>query len=449
MELRLNLKYRVADRLLVDHLRITHGLFMKSPTGKSGWWLAILSAIGCWWGLALGGWAVAVEEAEPAEARATRVGGPRPRTVEPSGERRARIAGLRAAYARPPAEWPAPVVEPTVRWVELGPLPEAGRPADDPALAARASLGERLFFDPRLSGSGQIACASCHDPDLGWADGRTTAFGHDRLPLRRNTPTVMGSGLSPSLFWDGRAASLEEQAEAVIRNPDEMHSGDDVVGRLAKVAGYPEAFEAAFGPGDITVGRAATALASFERTLVGGRSRFDAFLKGDADALSDDALAGLDLFRGRARCMNCHHGPNLTDGAFHDLGLSYYGRKYEDLGRHRVTGAPADVGRFRTPSLRNVVATAPYMHNGLFDLDGVLRMYNAGMATLRRRPEQADDPLFPTKDPLLKPLGLNEQELADLRAFLNSLSEPRKRVRPPELPGLHGPPPRDAATGRR
>src|SRR5690606_17949804 len=154
-------------------------------------------------------------------------------------------------------------------------------------------------------------------------------------------------------------------------------------------------------------------IAAFERTLIAGRSRFDAFLKGNHDALDGAAIAGLDLFRGRARCLNCHHGPNFTDGKFHDLGLSYYGRKFEDLGRYRVTKRAEDVGRFRTPSVRNIRSTAPYMHNGLFELENVVRMYVAGMATLRPRADQAGDPLFPTKSPLLKPLDLNAQDVSD------------------------------------
>lgn len=361
-----------------------------------------------------------------------------PRPEETPAERASRIKELREAYARPPEEWPPPEVDSSVRWEELGLLPEVEHPADNPFSEAKASLGKSLFFDPRLSGSGQIACASCHDPDLAWADGRTGSFGHDRLLLRRNAPTVFNVAFQEAFFWDGRAASLEEQATMVIENPDEMHSSDEVIKRrLAEVPEYRQAFAEAFGSEEVTLERTAKALASFQRTLVGGRSQFDAFLKGDSQALSDEALAGLDLFRTRAKCMNCHHGPNLTDGLFHDLGLSYYGRKYEDLGRFLVTGEPEDVGRFRTPGLRNVAATAPYMHNGFFDLDGVLRMYNAGMATLRPRPDQVDDPLFPTKDPLLEPLDLNPRDLADLRAFLESLSEPRTRVRPPELPGLH------------
>ncbi|MGA0061064.1 MAG: cytochrome-c peroxidase, partial [Planctomycetota bacterium] len=167
-----------------------------------------------------------------------------------------------------------------------------------------------------------------------------------------------------------------------------------------------------------------------------GSAAFDRFLAGEAEARDDAAVRGLHLFRTKARCANCHHGPLLTDFGFHDLGLSYYGRKFEDLGRYRVTGDPADVGRFKTPSLRNVARTAPYMHNGLFALDGVLNMYSAGMATLRRKPEQADDPLFPTKSPLLKELDLDAGEKADVIAFLEALTERRRRVRPPEMPAL-------------
>ncbi|RUL83908.1 cytochrome-c peroxidase [Tautonia sociabilis] len=372
-----------------------------------------------------------------------RVGRPAPRPAEAPEDRAARIARLREVYAGPPSGWPTPEVDEGVDWVELGLLPTPADPPDNPTTAEKVELGRLLFFDPRLSGSGQIACASCHDPDLGWADGRTTSFGHDREPLRRNAPSVLFAAFQPALFWDGRAGSLEAQAAAVLRNPKEMHADEEIVARLAAVPEYREAFAEVFGPGGVTIDRASRAIAAFERTLVGGRSRFDAFLKGDRAALSDAAISGLDLFRTRARCLNCHHGPALSDGQFHDLGLSYYGRSLEDLGRFAVTGEPADVGRFRTPSLRNVTATAPYMHNGLFELDGVLRMYDAGMATIRPKEDQRDDPLFPTKSPLLKPLGLNAQDRSDLRAFLESLAEPRLRVRPPRLPGRLGqaPPP--------
>lgn len=134
--------------------------------------------------------------------------------------------------------------------------------------------------------------------------------------------------------------------------------------------------------------------------------------------------------------MNCHHGPTFSDGRFHDLGLSFYGRSNEDLGRHAITGEAGDKGRFRTPTLRDVTRTTPLMHNGMFELSGVLNMYNAGMVTLKRQSYQRNDPTFPTKSPLLKPLGLNRQDLADLAEFLGALEEPRRGVRPPTLPEI-------------
>jgi cytochrome c peroxidase len=329
------------------------------------------------------------------------------------------------------------VVDPGVAWTEIGLLPAMVEPPDNPSTPAKIELGKRLFFDPRVSGSGQIACASCHDPDLGWADGRTTSFGHRRQPLRRNAPGLMNIGYMPALFWDGRASSLEDQARQVMLNPQEMKATPESITReLSAIAEYREAFRAGFGSDQIDVESVAKALATFERSIVGGRSRFDRFLKGDAKALSDEAVRGFDLFRGAGRCMNCHHGPTFSDGRFHDLGLSYYGRELEDLGRYQVTRRAEDVGRFRTPSLRNIGSTGPYMHNGLFELSGILNAYNAGMATLRRKPAQAADPLFPTKSPHLRPLGLNAQDLADLQAFLVSLTEPKLRVRAPDLPGL-------------
>jgi cytochrome c peroxidase len=212
---------------------------------------------------------------------------------------------------------------------------------------------------------------------------------------------------------------------------------DVVTQTLAAQPGYRAAFAKAFdGDEKISMARVAQAIATFERAIVSRRSDFDRFLKGEHDAMSDAAVRGLHLFRTDARCANCHMGPTLSDEQFHDLGPSYYGREFQDLGRYEVTKDPKDVGKFKTPSRRNVTRSAPYMHNGLFDLMGVLRAYNAGMATLQRKPEQANDPLFPTKSPHLRPLGLNANDLSDLRAFLESLEETRLRIRPPELPGL-------------
>ncbi len=342
---------------------------------------------------------------------------------------------LRAAYTKPAKEWPKPTLDPGTPWAELGPLPEPEHPKDNPFSKEKAELGKALFFDARLSGSGQIACASCHDPDLGWADGRTTAFGHGRKALKRNSPSILNVAFAPALFWDGRAKTLEDQAAAVLANPDEMRSdAKDVSARLSKVKGYPELFKAAFGDDGVTTERTAKAVACFERTVVGGKSRFDAFARGKADALSDPEVRGLHLFRTDARCGHCHNGPALTDGRFHDLGLSNYGTEFEDVGRYAVTKDVKDVGKFRTPSLRNVSKTAPHMHSGLFDIPTALILYNAGMRTLRPGARFKDDPKFPaTKSPLLKPLGLNKHDLADLEAFLRSLEEPSRKFRPPAI----------------
>jgi len=339
---------------------------------------------------------------------------------------------LRGEYRKLPAEWPTATIDQGVAFLEIGKLPAFEFPKDNPDSQAKERLGEMLFFEPRLSGSGQISCANCHDPDLHFADGRTVAFGHNRHLSKRNTPTLINVRQNTSFFWDGRADSLEDQARQVILNPAEMHGSEEqTVERLRALPDYVARFSEAFGSEEITLARVTQAIATFERTLSSRRNAFDRFLDGESEALTDSAIRGLHLFRTTARCVNCHFGPNFTDGQFHNLGLSFYGRKLEDLGRYAVTQRTEDVGAFKTPTLRNVSHTAPYMHNGLFDLDGVLRLYNAGMPTLRRSVAQKEDPLFPVKDRLLTPLSLNAQDLADLKAFLESLSDaPRRFYRP-------------------
>lgn len=342
---------------------------------------------------------------------------------------------LRAQYAGPPASWPRPTIDPGVAFVEFARV-ERPPASTDAAAKARVELGHRLFFDARLSGTGQMACASCHDAELGWADGRATSFGHGFQKLGRNAPAVLNAAALPHLFWDGRAASLEDQALAVFENPNEMHaSAQHVAQTVAADPGYRAEFAKAFGDEQVGIERVLAAIAAFERTIVSdGSSPFDQFLAGKHEALNDAALRGLHLFRTKARCANCHHGPLLTDGRFHNLGLTYYGRKLQDLGRYEVTKDPADVGRFKTPSLRNVERTAPYMHNGLFDLDGVINMYSAGMADPQPKGAQVEDPLFPKRSPLLQKLALTPEEKADLKAFLSALTERKRRVGPPDLP---------------
>ncbi len=361
----------------------------------------------------------------------------KPRATLADDDYKKLAAELRAQYAKPPAEWPAPEIDAEVkpRYVEIGVLSNVSYPADNPYSAVKAELGKKLFFDPRLSSSGQIACASCHDPDLALADGRSLALGHARRELKRNTPAIQNAGFLKEMFWDGRATSLEQQSRDVLLNEDEMrNTSEGVRERLTKIPGYVSEFEKVFGSQEPTIDLVSKAIATFERTLTSKRNTFDLFARGESELFNDAAVRGLHIFRTTGRCVNCHNGPTFTDGLFHNEGLSNYGRKGEDLGRYDVTKKPADVGAFRTASLRNIARTAPYMHHGMFDLETVLSMYNGGMPSVKRKPSQANDPLFPVKSPLLKELGLNEHDLADLKAFLETLSETRTRVRPPELP---------------
>lgn len=347
------------------------------------------------------------------------------------------VKWLRSEYAKPPAGWPKPTVDDGVIHRELGtpgpiPFPEGMEPTKE-----KKELGLSLFFDPRLSGSRQISCVRCHDPEKGWTDGRSLANGVFMSPLTRNTPGLTGIGHAKSMFWDGRVATLEDQARAVILNPQEMAGNpDEIVKRLtAERDFYPPRFNEAFGDPEITFERVVQALAAFERGLKVGRSDFDKFLAGKPEALEDDALVGLHLFRTQARCINCHNGPMLTDEQFHNAGLTYYGRKYQDSGRHAFTHKPEDMGKFSTPSLRNVGKTGPWMHNGFFpNLRGVLNLYNSGMPRAKRNENQRDDPLFPETSPLLKPLKLDATQLEDLEAFLRSLDEPSVRVLTPPFP---------------
>lgn len=377
------------------------------------------------------------EEAELRDGKAAKPDKPATRVERNEEQRRAWAAELRKLYAGDLSTWPQPQVDAGVDWKEMAQLPPVEHPADNPFSKHKAELGRLLFFDPRLSESGQIACASCHDPDLGWGDGRTTSFGHSRKLLTRNAPTIRNAAYMPMLFWDGRASSLEDQAQKVLLNPDEMRSSEELAKSLVESEeSYRQLYQQSFATDEYSMADVAKAIACFERTIVGGQSRFDAFLKGKHDVFADAELIGLDLFRREARCLNCHHGPLLSDGKLHDIGLSNFGRRFEDLGRYRVTNDPKDVGKFRTPSLRNVTKTGPWMHNGLFELPVALTLYNAGMPNVRAKQNQTRDVPLPLKSPHIKPLGLNRQDLADLLAFLGTLEEPHRRIEPPDLPGL-------------
>lgn len=331
-------------------------------------------------------------------------------------------------YRQPVEKWPSFVVDGGVQATEIGSLPEL--PEVRWHTQDSEKLGYLLFFDPRLSGSGQIACASCHDPELGWGDGRRIPFGHNRTPGRRNAMTLLNAAYFNRWSWDGRTDSLIKQVLQAIRSPIEMNANpEQVARRLERIQTYRQSFAQAFGSPGITPERLGQALASFVRTIISSTSRFDWFVRGDFKRLTNQEIEGLHLFRTRARCMNCHHGPLFSDRLFHHTGLSYYGRKLEDLGRYEVTGRQEDRGKFRTPSLRDLQHTRPWMHNGLFvNLRGILNMYNHGI-TARRTPKPGEPPL----SPLIRPLNLEPSQITALEAFLATLSRRPHPVRPPKL----------------
>lgn len=346
------------------------------------------------------------------------------------------IDSLRTLYAGPTSNWPAANVDAGVPFEELGQLLPSPLDLKNDSIKKVVELGKTLFFDPRLSGSNQISCSSCHIPDLNWADGRRVSIGHDHQANTRNAPSLENVWYFKKLFWDGRANSLEEQAEMPVLAHNEMNQDlKSLAKKIRKIKGYHPYFKAAFGSAEISNKKIFQSLATFQRSIVSRRTDFDRFLSGDKKALTDQQVAGLHLFRTKARCMNCHHGPYFTDNEFHNDGLTYYGRKYEDLGLYNITKKPEDVGKFKTPGLRNVMRTAPWFHNGLFpDMEGVMNMYNMGMPEQRVKPEQENDPLLPKNDRLLRGIRLSNAERAAVISFLHSLSSVPVLIHVDELP---------------
>jgi cytochrome c peroxidase len=327
---------------------------------------------------------------------------------------------------------PSGVLEPTI-------------PEGNPLTAERVALGRRLYFDKRLSADGTVSCATCHDPQKGFADGRPVAVGIKNQTGARNSPTVLYSGFSEVQFWDGRAPTLEEQAKQPLVNPVEMGqpSHDAVVKAVSGIAEYGDAFRTAFGSPAVTIDRIAQAIASFERTIAPFTSPFDRFLAGQKDAISDSAKRGFTLFQGKARCVTCHEFntsfPYFTDNKFHNIGVAMKGNfeqlareaqavagkgaetqqaalahkpGFEALGRWIVTRQPKDVGAFKTPTLRSVALTAPYMHDGSqATLEEVMDFYNKG-----------GEP-NPNLDGGIRPLNLTKEESADVIEWMQSLSD--------------------------
>lgn len=311
----------------------------------------------------------------------------------------------------------------------LQPLPPPPVPADNPQSEEKIELGKKLFFDRRLSGDGTMSCASCHIPDQAFTDGQELSLSYPTTRNWRNAPTLINVAYHNTLFHDGRAATLEEQSLFPVMSPFEMNLNLDFLEeKIRAVPEYEASFRKVFG-GEPSRKRIGMAIAAFERTLVSADSPIDRFLAGENAALSDDARSGYEIFIGKGRCAHCHFGPLLSDGRFHALGVpenrshlrdpriaatrrfvaKVFGYEDfrnldEDPGRYLVTKDMKDWKAFRTPSLREISKTAPYMHNGVMKtLDEVIDFFDRGGGAGNKA---------------LSPLGLNAAEKKALKSFL-------------------------------
>ena len=308
-------------------------------------------------------------------------------------------------------------------------------PKENPLTAEKIELGKQLYFDTRLSEDSTISCASCHDPKLGWSNGERFATGVGGQVGGRSAPTIINSAYmnagSPRFgtvpqFWDGRAKDLEGQATGPIQNPIEMNMKmDQAIERLNKIEGYRKQFQEIFGT-DVTEEGIAHAIASFERTILSGDAPIDRYLAGDEEAMSEAAIRGWKVFDNgnKGNCSACHKYPNFSDGAYHNIGVGMDAEK-PDLGRFEVSKITGDKGRFKTPTLREIHRTAPYMHDGSeATLEDVVEFYVKGSIA------------NPYLDEEMKKLNLTDQEKADLVTFMKEglASDNYPDVEPPALP---------------
>lgn len=350
------------------------------------------------------------------------------------------IDQLRTLYSGDQAKWPAATLDEEARpgFKDIGFLGKPDYPKNNPYRAEKAKLGKILFFDPRLSVSRQIACASCHDPELGWGDGRRVAYGHDRQNGKRNAMTIFNTAFYNKLFWDGRALSLEHQSGFPVQDHVEMNEDITVmVKNISAIAGYKPLFAQAFGNEGVSLEKIQQAIATFERGIISTNSRFDLFVKGNKAILKDEEVLGLHLFRTKARCINCHNTPLFSDNKFHNDGQALLGSRFEDLGLYNVTKQLKDVGAFRTPSLRETSITGPWMHHGNFpSLRDVIEFYNLGnpVAQQRALADKIPDSLKTPKSAMLKKLNLSIDEQRALEAFLRAISTQVNKIMPPVLP---------------
>ncbi|HLJ85338.1 MAG TPA: cytochrome c peroxidase [Candidatus Angelobacter sp.] len=303
----------------------------------------------------------------------------------------------------------------------LAALPAVPIPDQNPQNAAKIELGRKLFFDTRLSLDRKSSCATCHQPEKAFTDALPRSRGFQGAILDRNSPTILNAAFNTAQFWDGRAKTLDEQCKGPITSATEMNMMDDehVSERLSKVPGYRADFKAVFGALP-SLDNISQAIAAFERTLVTPGSKFDRYAQGDKGALNVQEKRGLILFFGKAACSECHKGSNFTDNQFYSLGPLPAGSK--DLGRFAISQKPEEMGAFKTPSLRNVALTAPYMHDGsLATLEEVVDFYDRGAGEA------------PNKSKLIYKLNLTPAEKADLIAFLKSLTGDIPRVEKPQI----------------
>jgi len=294
-------------------------------------------------------------------------------------------------------------------------------PKNNQLTPERIKLGKALFFDPRLSDSNRMSCATCHNPSLYWTDGLPKAIGKESEQLQRATPTIVNVGNSRRLFWDGRARTLEEQASGPIKSSVEMNQDiQALTAELKAIPGYVELFEAAYPGEGITEKTIGKGLASFQRTIVSTYSSpFDHWIAGNENALSTAAKRGFELFDRKARCSVCHTGQNFTDGSFHNIGLN----NGDDIGRYEFVKVNVMKGAFKTPTLREIGRTAPYMHNGEYQtLEEVVEHYVKGGVDKSNL------------SPDMKAIKLSQQEQTDLVEFLKSLTEQSNPITVPILP---------------
>ena len=294
-------------------------------------------------------------------------------------------------------------------------------PDSNPYSDAKSRLGRMLFFDPILSGSKVRSCASCHNPALSWADGQPRAIGEMQVRLPLRSPTLLNVAWTPKLGWDGHFRNLEAVAFGPITAAGNMNLPEKIlIERLSAIPGYRAAFDMAFGKGAINKTKVELALATFERSIISGEAPFDRWIKGDETAIEMAAKRGFDLFNSKAHCASCHSGWAFTDGSFHDIGTA----KNNDIGRGRLFPTSVKLRyAFKTPTLRDITRRAPYMHDGsVATLQEVIDLYNHGGIAR------------PSRSELIFPLGLSDDEKADLIAFLGTLNGAPQSVFVSELP---------------